>query len=204
MMLGRQWHNETLFWVPETNFRSFIYMLSFNIVPFQNHPYLSAFLLVLERDQTKSSKPAIGNTIVKMGLLQQLLVLQVGCCLSSWLENPRCWWVWNAWKTWQTSHGHFCQFWRVFFFHGNILGFPHEKGHVSQKDGPHKFHSFKPQMLDRRGAKASKRSSATWKGEVIQVRQPGRGETWNIYTYKRIQCMVYLLKQLPRKSTKSS
>lgn len=50
---------------------------------------------------------------------------------------------------------------RFFFFHGNILGFPHEKGHVSQKDGPHKFHSFKPQMLDRRGAKASKRSSAT-------------------------------------------
>lgn len=54
-------------------------MLSFNIVPFQNHPYLSALLLVLERDQIKNSKPAIGNSIVKMGHLQQLLVLQVGC-----------------------------------------------------------------------------------------------------------------------------
>lgn len=26
-----------------------------------------------------------------------------------------------------------------FFLHGTILGFPHEKGHVSQKDGRHKF-----------------------------------------------------------------
>lgn len=193
MMLGRQWHNETLFWVPETNFkgRYILYMLSFNVVPFQNHPYLSAFLLVLERDQTKNSKPAIGNTIVKMGLLQQLLVLQVGCFF-----NPRCWWLWNLRKTWNISHGEFCQFWRGIFFH-DYSGFPPWKGPCFPKKMDYKkFHSFKPQMLDRRGAKASKRSSATWKGEVIQVHNQEGGHLKHPNLYKD--------PMLPQKSTKSS
>ena len=204
MMLGRQWHNETLFWVPETNFRSFIYMLSFNIVPFQNHPYLSAFLLVLERDQTKNSKPAIGNTIVKMGLLQQLLVLQVGCCLSSWLEIPRCWWVWNVWKTWQTSHGHFCQFWRVFFFMVIFWVSPMKRAMFPKKMDHTNSIRSNPRCWTavvrrhRRGVQPPERVKS------FRCANPGRGETWNIYTYIRIQCMVYLLKQLPRKPTKSS